>query len=113
MDLNYSLRHHLVLTSVLVFVVVYVVINYKQVCEGNLFDGKVRLPILYAALIVLVAYLFVTWDDPDTSNNIPIYRVGNRFDLDKSLKFGGSNARSSNDIFISQKLANNKFGLKF
>ena len=112
MDLNYSLRNHLVLTSLIVFVVVYIVFNFKQIGEGNLFEGQVRLPILYSALIVLIAYLFVTWDDSDGSN-VPVYKIGNRFEMEKSNKFGGSNVRNSNDIFISHRLANNKFGLKF
>ena len=112
MDLNYSLRNHLVLTSLIVFVVVYIVFNFKQIGEGNLLEGQVRLPILYSALIVLIAYLFVTWDDPDNSS-VPVYKIGNRFDMDRTLKIGGNRISNDNSIFISQKQANNKFGLKF
>ena len=116
MDLNFCLKNHLILTCLIVFVVIYIVINYNRP-SGQFLNGNMRTPILYSAVIVLALYLYCNWDD-----EIPVYKIGNRHIMEnKSIGntnflggntnfFGGNN--ENDNIFISQRQAN-RFGIKF
>jgi len=136
---------NMVLTLLCIFVVIFIIINYNTIMENNNFTsitenygnfGIVQ-PLLITAIIALLAYLFITWDDNDVSENvfineIPAYKISNKINLlnenkyriinsvenklDK-LKLGNLNkslynVEDNSNIFISQKNAG-KFGLKF
>jgi hypothetical protein len=110
--------------------------NFTSITENYGNFGIVQ-PLLITAIIALLAYLFITWDDNDVSENvfineIPAYKISNKINLlnenkyriinsvenklDK-LKLGNLNkslynVEDNSNIFISQKNAG-KFGLKF
>lgn len=109
MDLNFCLKNHLILTCLIVFVVIYIVINYNRP-DGQFLNGNLRTPILYSAVVVLALYLYCNWDD-----EIPVYKIGNRHHMERNSIgntnfFGGNN--ENDNIFISQRQAN-RFGIKF
>ncbi len=65
---------------VLLFVIVYIVINWKQIYNGNYFYGQFVKPILISGIIFLVVHMLITWDDntiqTDYPSDIPLYKLG-------------------------------------
>lgn len=80
---------NIILFVILLFVIVYVIVNWNDVRAGDYFSGECVRPILITGIVSLVFHLVLTWDDDDStksldydSNNlllgetIPGYRLG-------------------------------------
>ena len=73
---------------ILLFIVVYIIINWSKVSNGNYFGGKYTKPILITGIIFLISHMLITWDDNTTNTddeikdiiNIPKYKFQNNFD---------------------------------
>ena len=74
---------NIVIIAVLLFAVIFVIINYQQVVNGELTNTNIVKPILLSSIIILILLIISTWDD---CNNgiyeqeqviIPKYRLAN------------------------------------
>ena len=62
-DYKSILKNYIILIALIIFVVVYVIINLDIVKKGDIYNGDLTKSILLTAIIVLILYLFVTWDE--------------------------------------------------
>jgi hypothetical protein len=57
------LKNYIILIALCLFVVIYIIINLDVVKRGDIYNGDLTKSILLTAIIILLIYLFVTWDD--------------------------------------------------
>jgi hypothetical protein len=127
MDIKYLFKEQIILTVLIIFVILYVIVNINNISNGLIFssNNNIRKPLLLALIIALLGYLFVTWDTSNSSEEIPKYKIINKrnnymddqpivIDLPPYKFNSNNNFKNDNEsIFMSQKQANAKFGLKF
>ena len=127
MDIKYLFKEQIILTVLIIFVVLYVIVNINNIYNGLIFssNNNIRKPLLLALIISLLGYLFVTWDCNNISEEIPKYKIINKknnyiddqpiiIDLPPYKFNSNNNFKNDNEsIFMSQKQANAKYGLKF
>ncbi len=127
MDIKYLFKEQIILTVLIIFVILYIIVNIYNVSNGLIFssNNNIRKPLLLALIISLLGYLFVTWDTSNSSEEIPKYKIINNInnyiddqpiviDLPPYKFNSNNNFKNDNEsIFMSQKQANAKFGLKF
>ncbi len=127
MDIKYLFKEQIILTVLIIFVILYIIVNIYNVSNGLIFssNNNIRKPLLLALIISLLGYLFVTWDTSNSSEEIPKYKIINKrnnyiddqpivIDLPPYKFNSNNNFKNDNEsIFMSQKQANAKFGLKF
>jgi hypothetical protein len=127
---KYVILNHSLILILCLFLVVYLVINYNLINQGNIYSGNLPKTIIVTGIIFLLIYTFVVWDDDEVSNdfvvNVPKYRIVNKLnpvsDLSqKELKIDNkynnkyekeSSTSKQENIFISNK-HKAKFGIKF
>lgn len=65
---------------VLLFVIIYIFINWEQIYNGNYYSGQFVKPILITGIIFLIIHMLITWDDnvfeTDYNDDIPAYKLG-------------------------------------
>lgn len=90
-DNNYyreiMINHYLIIILCL-FLVVYIVINYNTIQEGNIYGGNISKTIIISGIIFLILYIFMTWEDDDIDDEldenmviIPKYRIINKINI--------------------------------
>ena len=98
-DFKSFYRSNILLFIILLFVVIYIIINWSKVTDGNYFGGEYTKPILITGIIFLISHMLITWDDITTSTdndikdiedikeivNIPKYKFQNNFN-DNQIK---------------------------
>ena len=121
-------QNYLFLICILVFVVVYIVINYNNIMTISIWNGNYLKSGLITIIIILIMYLFINDDDIDDIfkiNNTPIPVLNNKYKIinKSSINNGAINLKDrismlentmnkdKNSIFISQQ--HKKFGLNF
>lgn len=63
-------KNYIFLIALCLFVVIYIIINLDIVRRGDIYNGDLTKSILLTAIIILLIYLFVTWDgDEDEDEN--------------------------------------------
>ena len=71
---------NLILFIILLFVIIYLIINWENVYSGNYWIGEVVRPILITGIIFLIVHIILTWDDDVQISNdnlvIPKYKLG-------------------------------------
>lgn len=103
-DFKSFYQSNILLFIILLFVIVYIIINWSKVSEGNYFGGVYTKPILITGIIFLISHMLITWDDNTTNTNeeikeiinIPKYKFQNNFD----------NNQIQNDIVAATALPN-------
>ena len=75
-DYKIFFKSNLLLISILLFVVIYVILNYNQINSNGIFTGDFVKSILITAIVVLLLYLFTTWDDESINKNFK-YKIVN------------------------------------
>ena len=129
MDIKYLFKEQIILTVITIFVVLYIIVNYNNIYNGMIFSevNNIRKPLLLALIISLLGYLFVTWDDGNSQlEEIPKYKIVNNklnnkieelpiiIDIPPYRFNSNNNFKNENEsIFMSQKQANARYGLKF
>ena len=117
MGLKHVLQNHMLLVALIIFVVIYIIVNYNSLNSGKIsfFEGNYLIPIIYTVLISLV--LFILSCEGSSGNTYklvkfqeqPYYKQYNH----KSVpEFNIKSLLKSDSIFIPQ-LNNNRIGLKF
>ncbi len=96
-------KNYIVLIALVIFVVVYIIINFDAVKQGDIYNGDLTKSFLLTGIIVLLSYLFVTWDeDKETTEYQDITtnynNDNNNFDIDKK-DFNMNGGLYSNNIY--------------
>jgi hypothetical protein len=83
--INYSL-----ILILCLFLVVYMVINYSVIQEGNIYGGDIPKTIIITGIIFIILYIFLTWEDNDNAKEenaneeefvIPKYKIINKINI--------------------------------
>lgn len=90
--INYSL-----IIILCLFLVVYIVINYTVIQDGNIYGGNISKTVIITGVIFLILYIFLTWEDDgiDKSVNknlddremgiIPKYKITNKIHINENI----------------------------
>ena len=73
---------NIILLIGVLFVIIYIIINWEDVSNGNYLSGEIVKPILISGIIFLILHMFLTWDDDKINSNgnelvLPKYRLDN------------------------------------
>lgn len=80
--INYSL-----IIIICLFLVVYIIINYSVIQEGNIYGGNIPKTIIITGIIFLILYIFLIWEDNEQDNQqedmilIPKYKIVNKINI--------------------------------
>lgn len=103
-DFKLFYQSNILLFIILLFVIIYLIINRDFVSNGNYFTGEYVKPILLTGIIFLVFHMIMTWDD-NSDNTIST----NEYEEEKIInipkfKFnnGINNEQVKNDIIASK-----------
>ncbi len=80
-DYKTLLKNNIILIALIIFVIVYVIINLDIVKKGDIYNGDLTKTILLTSIIVLMIYLFVTWDEDDDNDIVKADDIKNIQDL--------------------------------
>jgi hypothetical protein len=69
LDIKSIFVNYLILITLLLFVIIYVVLNYDVVRRGEYLKGDITKSVLLTGIAILLIYLFTTWDDSDSENS--------------------------------------------
>lgn len=132
MSFKYVLENHMLLVALIIFVVIYIIVNINLFKSKNvsIFEGNYKLPIIYTIIISLLLYIFTS--DSNTGNTYRLVKAQDTkpyYDLfHHQAKFNNkitnpdinniANIKSllkSDSIFLKSNLPQQKhsFGLKF
>ncbi len=72
LDFKSIFVNYIILITLCLFVVIYIIINYDIVRNGNIYGGDITKSVLLTGIIILLVYLLATWDDDnvDSEKNI-------------------------------------------
>lgn len=132
--------NHTLIIILCLFLIVYIVINYSIINQGNIYGGNIPKSIIITGVIFLILYIFVILDDENDNNKlenidedivfIPKYKIVNKINVKENTdkaqpelkienkynnKYGkenSSNNQENSNIFVSQR-NKAKFGIKF
>ncbi len=133
--------NHTLIIILCLFLIVYIVINYSVISEGNIYRGNLPKSLIITGVIFLILYVFVIWEEDnnelgaqDEIEFIPKYKIVNKINIkentsesanksqpelmiknkynNKYVKENSSNKQENSNIFVSQK-NKAKFGIKF
>lgn len=103
-DISDIYKTYFILIVILIFVVSYVIYNYKTIEIGNIYNGNYTVPILITCLILLLTSLFIC-DDNKRNDTVTvqseIYKILNNGDINPNL--------SSDEIINNQSTNKGKF----
>jgi len=78
---KYLVVENFILTTLLIFSVLYILMNLKVIREtSSLFNTNVLTPIMLTCIFVLLSYIILTWDDDEDielPEIMPTYRIAN------------------------------------
>ena len=75
MGLKHVLQNHMLLVALIIFVVIYIIVNYNSLNSGKIsfFEGNYLIPIIYTVLISLV--LFILSCEGGSENTYKLVKV--------------------------------------
>jgi hypothetical protein len=118
MGLKYVLQNYMLLVALIIFVVIYIIVNYNSLNSGKIsfFEGNYLIPIIYTVLISLV--LFILSCDGSSGNTYRLVKVQdniqpyyNQFNHKITPELNIKSLLKSDSVFIPQ-LNKNRIGLK-
>jgi len=117
MGLKYVLQNYMLLVALIMFVVIYIIANYKLLNSGKIsfFEGKYKIPLIYTVLISLV--LFILTCDGHGGNTYRLVKVQEQqpyyaqFNHKIAPELNIKSLLKSDSVFIPQ-LNKNRIGLK-
>ncbi len=78
---KYLVVENFILTTLLIFSVLYILINLKIIREtSSLLNTNVLTPIMLTCIFILLSYIILTWDDDEDielPEIMPTYRIAN------------------------------------
>jgi hypothetical protein len=123
--------NHTIIMVLLLFVIVYIIINYNTIIKGDIFGGYVANTIIITGIIFLITYFFIMLDDEVDDNNqietpminnntikqeeiykqyknniIPKYKIINKNNMNHSTQIATIPVNNTNSEFNSKYLGN-------
>jgi hypothetical protein len=74
---------YIILITILLFVVIYIINNFDNIKQGNIYNGDFTKSLLLTAIIILVIYMFITWDDNNIDGDQNIENINENIDIPK------------------------------
>jgi len=78
------------------FLVVYIVINFSVIQEGNIYGGNIPKTIIITGVIFLILYVFLTWEEEEEIVVIPKYKINNKVNIEDNSPVLKSNLKIEN-----------------
>lgn len=78
------------------FLVVYIVINFSVIQEGNIYGGNIPKTIIITGVIFLILYVFLTWEDEEEIVVIPKYNINNKVNIEDNTPISKGNLKIEN-----------------
>jgi hypothetical protein len=78
------------------FLVVYIVINFSIIKEGNIYGGNIPKTIIITGVIFLILYVFLTWEDEEEIVVIPKYNINNKVNIEDNSPVPKGNLKIEN-----------------
>jgi hypothetical protein len=79
---RYLVVENFILTTLLIFSVLYILMNIKIIREtSSLINTNILTPIMLTSIFVLLSYIILTWgeeDEIEIPDVLPNYRIANR-----------------------------------
>lgn len=120
MGLKHVLQNYMLLVALIIFVVIYIIVNYNSLNRGNIsfFEGNYLIPIIYTVLISLVLFIFSCDGSENSGNTYRLVKVQddiqpyyNQFNHKIAPELNIKSLLKSDSVFIPQ-LNKNRIGLK-
>lgn len=75
MSFKYVLENHMLLVALIIFVVIYIIVNINLFKSKtvSIFEGNYKIPIIYAIIISLLLYIFIC--DGKTGNTYRLVKT--------------------------------------
>jgi hypothetical protein len=80
--------NHTLIIILCLFLIVYIVINYSLISEGNIYGGNLPKTIIITGVIFLILYVFVIWEEDNSESMIqdeiefiPKYKIVNKINI--------------------------------
>ena len=115
MGLKHVLQNHMLLVALIIFVVIYIIVNYNSLNSGKIsfFEGNYLIPIIYTVLISLV--LFILSCEGGSENTYKLVKVQeapyyNQYNHKTVPEFNIKSLLKSDSVFIPQ-FNKNRIGL--
>jgi hypothetical protein len=68
--------NYILLITLALFVVIYIIINYDIIKNGDYYKGDFTKTILLTGIVILLLYLFATWDDEEANFDNQVDNIG-------------------------------------
>ena len=78
------------------FLVVYIVINFSVIQEGNIYGGNIPKTIIITGVIFLILYVFLTWEEEEEIVVIPKYNINNKLNIEDNSPVSKGNLKIEN-----------------
>jgi hypothetical protein len=99
-----ELQNQLILAFLIMFAVLYIFFNMRNVRNGDIFNGNdIKKPLIIALIGVLLLYLYMTWENNDEIE--PSYSIANkRLNMnDSRMNFMNNINPSEQSIFLGSR----------
>jgi hypothetical protein len=113
--------NHTLIIILCLFLIVYIVINYSLITEGNIYGGNLPKTIIITGIIFLILYIFITWQDEDNElveqddiHFIPKYKIVNKINIkdDNSAESQEMQQKIQNNL-QPENIIKNKYNSKY
>ena len=118
MGLKYVLQNYMLLVALIIFAVIYIIVNYNALNSGKIsfFEGNCFIPLIYAVLISLVIFILSCDGSGSSGNTYKLVKVQempyyNQFNHKLVPELNIKSLLKSDSVFIPQ-LNKNRIGLK-
>jgi hypothetical protein len=118
MGLKYVLQNYMLLVALIIFAVIYIIVNYNALNSGKIsfFEGNCFIPLIYAVLISLVVFILSCDGSGSSGNTYKLVKVQempyyNQFNHKLVPELNIKSLLKSDSVFIPQ-LNKNRIGLK-
>lgn len=113
--------NHTLIIILCLFLIVYIVINYSLISEGNIYGGNLPKTIIITGVIFLILYIFIIWQDEDNELSqqedihfIPKYKIVNKINIkdDNSAESQEIQQKTQNNL-QPEHIIKNKYKSKY
>lgn len=102
---------YIILFIVLLFTLIYLIINWNKVSMGEYFEGQYIKPLLITGILFLIIHLLMTWDDNKSMEEfiIPKYRLGQNDNVELKNEIIAANTQIQNIPIQTLQASTNKY----
>ena len=110
--------NHTLIIILCLFLIVYIVINYSLISNGNIYGGNLSKTIIITGVIFLILYIFIIWEEEDNKELIeqndiefiPKYKIVNKINIKEDISESSQKVQQNSQ---SEVLIKNKYNSKY